>query len=243
MLSKDYYTKIPSRGVGLVTPAQGPPSIDVACTKQGTLHATFPQPPPDVHLRPPFASREVHDSCDGVVAVSRRHFVVHGPACGPIMQCGRRSEAPPFVTRVSEGIPRAHIVPTTRMPERCDLDALWARTLASGPLIGEGDRLWLDGVGEVVLRESKVTWTSPYWKFFFTWVQGEGWVELAVEWRFVRLTRLERRRRTTPIRLPPLTSFLEFDEERVRYGGWREMWARLFAGIVALVFGWGVRAA
>lgn len=162
MLPKDYFTKVPSRGVGLVTPAQDSPSTYVTCTRQETLHALYPQPPPDVLLRPPFASRGVHDSCDGVVAVSRRHFVVHGPSCGPIMQCVRRSESPPFVTRVSEGIPWAHIVPTSPSPARCNLDVMWARALVSGPLIGEGDRLWVDGVGEVVLQESRVSWRSPY---------------------------------------------------------------------------------
>lgn len=247
MLPKDYFTKAPSRGVSLVTPAQGTPSIILTGTQQETLYSMSPQPPPDAHLRPPFASRGVHDSCDGVVPVSRRHVVVHGPACGPIMQCVQRGAVPPFVTRISEGIPRAHIVPTSHSPARCDLAAMWARVLVDGPLIGEGDRLWLEGVGEVVLQGSAVSLRSPYWKFYCVWVVGEGWVELAVEWRFVRLTCQERRRRATFNRLPPLTNFLELDEERGWYWGWREvwsrgMWSRMYARIISLVFGWGGRA-
>lgn len=72
---------------------------------------------------------------------------------------------------------------------------------------------------------------------------GECWVELAVEWRFVRLTLLERRRRAFSFQLQPLTNFLELDKEGSRFRGWWEMWAGLLSRIVTLVFRWGVRAA
>lgn len=161
------------------------------------------------------------DSTEGSVAVYRRHIVVHGLSCDSDMGCDIREGQGPVVTRRAMGIPRVHVVAASQVPIRYNLNALWTRPLSKGPLIGVGDQIWVDGLGEVELGESLVAGASPYWKFFRAFSSKSGTMEMATEWSYVRLTSEEYEHRAgsryagrgSGSASAQLNSFLEFGED------------------------------
>lgn len=205
-----------------------------------TLHVAFPKAPPDDPSISYITPTPLRRSSEEVVAVYRQHFVVHGPVCGPEMQCALRERQSPEVTRQSVGLPRCHVVKSSRDPVAYNLEELWARRLGKGPLVGAGDRVWLEGVGEVRLGEPRDVAVSPYWKFFSAMTLNFKIVELAVEWEHVRLTEEEYECRAgssyTCRGVRPAVaredSFLDFGEDgwvQGVVGFWRGFWSWFIA--------------
>lgn len=125
------------------------------------------------------------DSAKTTIEVFRRHFVIHGPSCRSSMGCDQRGTQAPAATRRVVGLPRAHFVASSLAPTRYNVNALWARPLSRGPLVEVGDKIWVEGVGEVELGESIVHGTSPFWKFFSAFTPDYPLVEMATEWCYV----------------------------------------------------------
>lgn len=199
-----------------------------------TFHVAFPQIQPEDGTFPSFAPSSPRSSLEDVV-ISRRHFVVHGPSCRPEMQCDLRAAQGPAVVARSVGLPRAHVVRSSRDPTPYNLNELWARPLSSGPLIGVGDRIWVEGLGEVKLGESFAASVSPFWRFFSACTKNYRILELATEWKFVRLTSEEYERRASfpyvgrgvgPVAVQQ-QSFLNFEE----HGSWLQGWIRVWRGM------------
>lgn len=123
-----------------------------------------------------------------------------------------------------------------RDPAQYDVEALWARRLSDGPLVGGDDRVWVEGVGEVVLREPDSADVSRYWKFFDAYTINYQIIEMAVEWKYVRLTPEECKCHTSGRFFgrgvgPADTqqgSFLDLEE-----GGWFWGWFRFWRGFRA----------
>lgn len=200
MSSKDPFDDLLSKKTGFLAQANAPPSPSGIDPHRSTFHLSFPTASPAGIFSPPGYPDLPRDSYEGAVAVCRRHFVMHDPdICGPGMQCGlREALCPARMPGIDAGvlnIPRAHVVPSSRTPVRYDVGALWSRALYGGVLVGDGDRVWIDGAGEVVLEESRFPDASPYWKFFSAETWYDGVVELAVEWKYARLTPEEYERR------------------------------------------------
>lgn len=201
-----------------------------------TFHIAFPTvqlDDPSISYVTPASPRS---SSEGTVALSRRHFVVHGPSCGPAMRCDLRQKQSPYVAARSVGLPRCHIVVSSRDPVAYDRKELWARPLSRGPLIGVGDRVWLEGVGEVKLGETLAPAFSPYWSFFSAMTLHYEIIELAVVWGHVRLNEEEYERRVSfpypgrGVGTPAAQhrSFLGFGGEDV---GWVQRWISVWRGV------------
>lgn len=228
---------LPIEDKAIPSPASFNPNIEtlhIACTtvQPGdlTLIEASPHPPPAPPVR--------------TVAIPRRHIVVHGPSCGSDMQCDQRGMQAPVVTSRSVGLPRAHIVRCPQNPARYDLNRLWARPLSSGPLVGEGDRVWLEGIGEVVLGRSSTNTVSSCWRFFSASTADHGLIELATTWGFVRLTSEEYEIRAnsgsivqslgTVSAFQQEESFLDLDDEVVWYQRWGGFWREWISRFVAI---------
>lgn len=130
------------------------------------------------------------------IMVPCRHLVMHNPSlCGPSMYCDlREQQCParlPGISAEALNIPRAHVVEGSRTPVPYDLGAMWARPLSTGIHVSAGDRVWVDGLGEVVLIEdggSISTDLSQFWAFFRAQTVYNGLIYVAIEWKYVELT-------------------------------------------------------
>ncbi|KZP32468.1 hypothetical protein FIBSPDRAFT_882342 [Athelia psychrophila] len=97
----------------------------------------------------------------------------------------------PGISAEALNIPRAHVVEGSRTPVPYDLGAMWARPLSTGIHVSAGDRVWVDGLGEVVLIEdggSISTDLSQFWAFFRAQTVYNGLIYVAIEWKYVELT-------------------------------------------------------
>lgn len=198
--------------------------IDPHCT---TTHIQLRKTPSAVSFPSSISTEVPHDSSEATIRVSRRHIIIHDVAlCGPSIQCElRRSRCTarlPGVSAEALNIPRAHVVPSSRSPIPYDLSAMWARPLSAGTLVGLGDRLWLDGLGEIVLTEEEDSCElSPYWCFFSAQTVYNGVIHIAIEWRYIQLTPEEYEHRVSSL-----------------LGGWM-FWGRVVADQFRRVFSCG----
>lgn len=189
MSFNNYLTTLPTgEDAGAIDPAQAALLSTRFNHNSHALHITFPPDQSDDASTSQSASSSPRSSLEEVTVKSRRHFVIHGPSCQPALECALRGRQGPEVAQRSVGLPRAHIITMPRDPVQYDVGALWARRLSDGPLVGGGDRVWLEGVGEVVLREPASAEVSRYWKFFDAYTANYQIIEMAVEWKHVRLT-------------------------------------------------------
>lgn len=240
MSSKNYLTRLLPLASDSSKTVEVPPLPKLFDPGTITLHIISPEHQNDHPSSSQVSLSTPRDSSEGLVAVRRQHFVVHGPSCKESKRCDLLERQAPTITPCAVGIPRAHIVAVSRFPTRYDRSALWARPLSRGPLIGVGDKMWLEGVGAVVLRESSVAGASPFWKFFSVETKKYGVVELATEWSGVQLTSEEYELRASS-RLAGrgeddasdrLRSFLDFDP------GWPrravDFWKQIYSRIIAI---------
>lgn len=189
MSSNDYLTRL-TTGQDLSLPQViGAPPAEGFDPDAITLHIASPS----YQNISPSVSQEIlspaRGSTERTVAVYRQHFVVHGPSCQSGIVCDRHQNLGPYVAHRAVGLPRLHVVRIPRNPVGFNLSALWARSLSEGSLVGIGDRVWVDGLGEVVLEQSIVPGLSPYWGFFSAKpVDGRPLVEMATELSNIRLT-------------------------------------------------------
>lgn len=206
------------------------------------------------------AAYDSQDSLDETIAVSRRHIVIHGLDCSLDMKCEERNKEcpsqPPGVSAAVLGIPRAHVVTSLTTPERYNLEMMWSRPLSCGPLVAVGDRIWIDGLGEVILGDSRMADVSPHWGFFSAPTWAHGVIELAVEWKYIQLSMEEFEQRSLlggpnvrvehrikdlvedPIADQGLMvgegsfgSFLDLEEDEGWWGRWAGWWKRALSHV------------
>lgn len=234
MSSNDYLTQLPPTKMVFSDQTKEAVSIERFNPNIETFHITSA---PDQTNSPPTSPDICSHPCDptdgSITLYHRRHFVIHSPSCRPAMKYNLCKGQPPAVTADSVGIPRAHIVLSIRDPAHYNIEALGSRSLSKGPLVAVGEYIFLLEVGKVLLGESCVVASPPFWKFFSAHTEKNAPIELATEWRFVRLTEEEyelcsssqhtRRDRGTASVSGQLASFLELEEE-----GWLRGWAAWF---------------
>lgn len=242
----NYLSKLPSNWEDDQSPDQIKEALSLARINPNseTFHIAFPvAQPDDISVLLPDSDPAPIPS-EGILAVYRRHFEVHGPSCEPEMACDLREKQSPDVVAQSVGIPRAHIVGCPRCPVSYNLEELWARPLSNSPLVDVGDRLWVEGIGEVELQESSVAKASPFWKFFSDRTLDDRIIEVATEWRFVRLTPEEYERRASALYAgrdvgtaeQQQQSFLDFEEDEGRLRAWIGIWRGFYSRFVAFFF-------
>lgn len=194
---KDLLHRLLFNREGLLTPTGSTPSLAIISPHRSTVHIRFPPALSTPSPPSPAFVGGLRDSLEGTVAISRRHLVIHDPSlCGSSMRCDLRekncSARWPGISAEVLNIPRAHVVASSRTPEPYDLGAMWARPLSTGIRVGAGDRVWVDGLGEVVLFEdedgSSVTALSPFWGFFRAQTVYHGVIHVAIEWQYIELT-------------------------------------------------------